>query len=114
MAGSFESSDSHAERLLKPLRVPTRHQDIYVAAKEMVDDLSDWSLVQEDEGAGTLVCRRNPRFLGGESRITIRVEGPDDIPSTTVTLRSETDGGMLSHDKKNVLEFMKLFYRRVC
>lgn len=114
MGGSFESSDGHPDRMLQPLRVPTRHQDIYVAAKEMVDDLPDWDLVSEDEGAGTLTCRRGSRFLGGESEITISVQGPDDIPNTTVTLRSETPSGLLSHDKKNVQEFMKLFFRRVC
>lgn len=114
MGGSFESSDAHSDQLLKPLRVPTRHQDIYVAAKEMVDDLPGWQLVGEDEGSGTLTCRRDGRFLGGESTVTIRVEGPDDIPTTTVTLQSVSQDGMLSHDKKNVQEFMKLFYRRVC
>ncbi len=112
--GAFESSDQHSDPHLKPLRVPTRHKDIYAAAKEMVDDLPGWTLVNADDDAGVLSCRRKARMLGGESTVTIRVEGPDDIPNATVTLKSETNGGMLSHDKKNVLEFMRLFYRRVC
>ena len=114
MAGAFESNDSHAEQLLKPLRVPSRHEDIFQAAKEMVDDLPGWDLVSEDPSKGVLTCRRKARMLGGESTVTIHVDGPDEVPSTTVVLRSETASGMLSHDRKNVLEFMKLFYRRVC
>ncbi len=113
MAGSFESSDNHSNLLLKPLRVPTRHEDIFQSAKEMIADLPGWELVAEDPERGVLTCRRQARPLGGESTITILVEGPDEIPTTTVTLKSVTASGLLAHDKKNVLEFMKLFYRRV-
>jgi len=113
MAGSFETTDQNPEHLLKPLRVPTRHEDIYQAAQELVDDLPGWTLVDKNDETETLRCTRKARLLGGESTVTIRVEGPDDIPNTTVNLKSESNGGLLSHDKKNVLEFMKLFHRRV-
>lgn len=113
MAGSFETTDQNSELLLRPLRVPTRHGDIYQAAQELIDDLPGWTLVDKDDETETLRCKRKARFLGGESSVTIRVEGPDDIPNTTVTLKSETSSGLLAHDKKNVLEFMKLFHRRV-
>ncbi len=114
MGGSFETSDRESIQHLRPLRVPSLKQGIYSRAKEMVADLDGWSLVSEDEATGTLRCERKSRLLGGKARITITVEGPEGIPSTTVSIRSETDGGLLSHDKVNVAEFMKPFHRRVC
>lgn len=110
---SFESSDSHQQLYLKPLRVPSLKGGIYGTAKELVDDLPGWTLVSEDEGQGVLNCTRAARFLSGQAKVTIQVEGPEDIPSTTVTLKSETDGGLRKCDKANVVEFMKLFHRRV-
>lgn len=114
MGGSFETNDKETSQHLRPLRVPSLPSGIYGRAKEMVNDLPDWSLVSEDEASGTLICERKARLLGGTSRITIRVEGPEGIPSTTVSIKSETSGGLLSHDKANVGEFMKPFHRRVC
>jgi hypothetical protein len=113
MATSFESSDSHDQLYLKPLRVPSLKGGIYGTAKELVEALPDWTLDSEDEGQGLLCCTRSGRFLSGSSRVTIKVEGPDGVPSTTVTLRSETEGGLRKCDKANVVEFMKLFHRRV-
>jgi hypothetical protein len=48
--------------------------------------------------------------------VTITVEGPDGIPTSTVHVRSETRGGwpLLASDRRVVLEFMKPFHRRVC
>ncbi|MHC4261371.1 MAG: hypothetical protein ACYSWX_02515 [Planctomycetota bacterium] len=109
----FESSDAHDNIDLKPLRVPSLRDGIYGTAKELVDDLPDWTLDSEDESTGVLCCTRKGRFLSGASKVTIKVEGPDGIPSTTVTLKSESDGGLRKCDKANVLEFMKLFRRRV-
>jgi hypothetical protein len=111
--GAFETNDRESDRLLKPLRVPSRRQAIHQAAKEMVEDLPEWKLVSEDESAGTLTCRREARFLGAPSTITISIQGPDDVPTTTVHVRSVTEGGLLARDRKNVQEFMKLFFRRV-
>ena len=113
MASSFESSDSHGQQHLKPLRVPSLRDGIYSTAKELIDDLPGWQLVGEDEATGTLTCERKARPLSGTSKVTVKVEGPEGVPSTTVTLKSETEGGLRKCDKANIIEFMKLFHRRV-
>lgn len=112
--GRFETSDTESSQHLRPLRVPSLKGGIYTRAKEMVADLDGWTILSEDEASGLLVCERKSRLLGGKARVTIRVDGPDGIPSTTVTVLSESTGGLLSHDKANVVEFMKPFHRRVC
>jgi hypothetical protein len=113
MASSFESSDGHSHPMLKPLRVPSLKDGIFATAKELLDDLPEYTLDSEDESKGELVARRAARLLGGESKVVIRIEGPEEIPSTTVTVRSETGSGLLKHDKANVLEIVKLLSHRV-
>lgn len=112
--GSFETDESHSNPSLKPLRVASRREGIYEQAREMVEDLDGWAIVSADEETRVLTCERKGGLLGGTATITIRVEGPEGIPSTTVHVRSETAGGLRSRDKANVLEFMKPFHRRVC
>lgn len=114
MAGSFETSDSHSDFHQKPLRVAGRIEGVFEEARHMVESLSGWTIVRADEAAHTLVCTRRARLLGGESTVTIRLEGPEGIPSTTVHVRSESAGGLLSHDRANVLEFLRPLHRRVC
>ena len=114
MGGSFETSDDNKGRHVQPIRVPTLKGGIFSAAKEMVADLDGWELVAEDEEQGVLTCRKKGGFLAGTSTIIVTVEGPDGIPSTTVNVRSETEGGVRSPDKANVVEFVKPFFRRVC
>lgn len=113
MASTFASSDSHSQLYLKPLRVPSLKDGIYATAKELVEALDEWSIDSEDESQGLLQCTRRARLLSGPSKVTIKVEGPDGVPSSTVTLESRTDGGLRKCDKANVVEFMKLFHRRV-
>lgn len=112
--GSFATRDENKSPNHRPIRVPTQQGDVYQAAKEMVDDLTGWELTSEDEASGRLVCRKSGGFLGGTATITITVEGPEGIPSTTVNVRSESEGGLLPKDKANVAEFVKPFYRRIC
>jgi hypothetical protein len=112
--GSFETSDRHTNPAHQPIRVPIRKDELFQSAKEMVDDLSGWDVQSEDADALVLECVKQGGVLGGTSRITITVEGPDGIPSATVNVRSETDGGLLSRDKSVVAEFVKPFHRRVC
>jgi hypothetical protein len=112
--GSFETKDSHSSADLRPVRVPTRKDEIYRQALEMVEALEAWQLVSQDEAAGTIVCRRPGGFLAGEATITVTVAGPEGIPSSTVSVRSESAGGLRSRDKANVAEFVKPFTRRVC
>lgn len=114
MGGSFESDDRHADASLNPIRVPMRGEELFGEAKDMVADLPGWELVSEDPAARVLVCRKRGGFLRGESTITVRVDGPEGIPSATVTLRSETRGGLLPRDRQNVQEFARPFHRRVC
>ncbi|MEZ5977207.1 MAG: hypothetical protein R3F34_03205 [Planctomycetota bacterium] len=111
--GRFASSDDNGSIELKPLRVPQLKDGIFRTAKELVDDLPEWNLVREDEAKGELVCERKARALSSKSTVTITIEGPDGVPSTTIKLVSESQGGLLGGDKKNVAEFMKLFLRRV-
>ena len=45
---------------------------------------------------------------------TITVEGHEDVPSTTVSARCETDGGLMGRNEANVADFIKIFNRRIC
>jgi hypothetical protein len=112
--GSFATSDEHKNKNHQPIRVPTQKGHIYQAAREMIEDLDGWQLVSEDEAAGRLVVKKSNGFLGGTSTVTVSIEGPDGVPSATVNVRSESEGGLLSKDKSNVAEFVRPFFRRVC
>lgn len=112
--GSFETSDEHANQAHRPIRVPMRREDLFGQAREMAEDLAGWSIVEADEEALTLRCERKGGLLGGKARITVTVEGPEGIPSATLNVRSESEGGLLSRDKSVVAEFVEPFHRRVC
>ena len=112
--GSFETSDRHSSASHQPIRVPIRKEELFQSAREMVEDLGGWELQSEDAEALVLECVKQGGLLGGTSRITISVEGPDGLPSATVNVRSVTDGGLLASDKSIVAEFVKPFHRRVC
>jgi len=112
--GSFETSEQHSSPAHQPVRVPILKEDVYRAAREMVDDLDAWTVVAADDEQLLLRCERKGGLMGGTSTITVSVEGPDGIPSATVNVRSESPGGLLSRDKSNVAEFVKPFHRRVC
>jgi len=114
MSGSFATSDRHEKPQLRPLRVASLKQGVYEEAKNMVADLPHWELVATDDAKMILSCRRKGGFVAGASEITIRVDGPDGIPSSTVHVESKTQGGLFSRDKQNVAEFMVPFNRRVC
>ena len=112
--GSFETSESHSNRWHQPVRVPTLKNDIFGAAQEMCADLDGWKVVKVDEDALTITCEKAGGLLGGTSTIEVKVYGPDGIPSSTTSVRSESKGGMLSRDKAVVAEFVKKFTMRVC
>lgn len=114
MARSFETDDSNPNQHLRPLRVATRGENVFDEAKNLVDDLPKWELVRVDAARKVLTCRRAGSLLSGAATVTIRVEGPEGIPSCTVHVRSESNGGLRSRDRANVAEFMKPFHRRVC
>jgi hypothetical protein len=110
----FQTSDDHGRAELRPLRVAMRREELFAEARTMVEDLPRWTIERADEAALELVARRAAGFLGGESRVTIRVEGPEGIPSATLHVSSTTAGGLFSNDKNVVLEFLTPFTRRVC
>ena len=111
--GKFETSDGHSGRWHRPLRVPILKQDVFASAQEMCADLKSWKVLAVDEDALTINCERANGLLGGTSRIVVRVDGPDGIPSSETNVVSESTGGVLSKDKAIVSEFMKKFSMRV-
>lgn len=113
MPGSFETLDTHAHRLLKPLRVPVLLEGVFSEARDQASDLPGWTVVSVDEARHVITCRRKARLFSGESVITITCSAPEGVPATTVHVRSETAGGLLARDRANVIEFMTPFHRRV-
>ncbi|MBL8859253.1 MAG: hypothetical protein JNL28_12150 [Planctomycetes bacterium] len=114
MRAFFETSDNHSQQHLRPLRVAMRVDAVWEEAKSQVADLPGWSITSADDKQFVLVCKRTKRFLSGDATITIRCEGPTDIPSATVHVRSESAGGIIARDKANIIEFLVPFERRVC
>jgi len=111
---TVETSPNHENPSLRTISVPTRKEDIFGAAREMIDDLQGWEVVSADEEKLEITCRKKGGVLGGTATIVVSVSGPDGIPSATVNVRSTTEGGLLARDKANVMEFVKPFHRRVC
>jgi hypothetical protein len=114
VGGSFQSDPGERHPRLRPLRVAMRAEEVFAEARNQVEDLPGWRLLEADEARGLLVCERRARLLGAPSRVTITVAGPDGLPSAEVCVRSETAGGVRAPDRRNVLEFMTPFHRRVC
>jgi hypothetical protein len=114
MSGSFSTHDRHAHASLKPLAVASLKRGVYEEAKNLASELPGWRVVSADDARLVIVCERAGGVLSGPSTVTITFDGPEGIPSTTVNVRSESTGGWMSRDRKNVLEFMRPFHRRVC
>ena len=114
MSRSFTTSDAHAELDLRPVRVPMRRESVFEEACNLASELPGWRVLGSDEKDLVLRCERSGGFLGTRSAITIRVEGPEGLPSATLHCTSESRGGLFARDRRNVLEFMTLFHRRVC
>jgi hypothetical protein len=114
MASGFETRDDAPEERLRPLKVPVRSDQVFESAREMVDDLDGWELVEIDVVRRVLTCRKRAGILGGTATITIRCEGPEGLPSTVVHVRSTSSNAILARDRAHVLEFLGPFHRRVC
>ena len=112
--GFFETSEDATARWHQPVRVPIQKGNVFGAAREMCEDLEGWTVLEVDEDALTVTCECKRGVLGGSSRVVVRVEGPDGIPSSTTHVRSESTGGLLPADKKIVTEFVKKFTMRIC
>ena len=111
--GSFSTSDGHSKRWHQPVKVPQAKEGIYGSAKELVDDLDGWNLERADDEALELHVTKSNGPLGGTSRITIKVSGPDGIPSSETNVTSESSGALLSRDRSNVATFCEKFWMRV-
>jgi hypothetical protein len=108
---SYASRDEDPDPRLRPMRVAVRREDVFTEAKDMAADLG-WTVVECDAAALRLVCERAGAFLRSPARITIEVEGPEGVPSATVTVRSES-AGAFARDRENVRAFLEPFRRRV-
>ena len=111
---SFQTSDSHAAEELRPVRVAVLQSGIFEEAKTLVSELPGCTLIEANAEQGRIECSKRNGFLSGSSRITITLQSPPGIPSTTVNLRSESSGGIFSRDRRNVAQFVRPFQRRVC
>lgn len=114
MGGSFETDERHNETGLRPVRAALRREGLWAEARNLAGELPGWRILSSDEQRLTLVCERGAGLLGGKACVTIRVEGPAGLPSSTLHVRSESAGGILSRDKAIVREFVEPFWRRVC
>jgi hypothetical protein len=112
--GSFETSDRNSSEYHRPIRLPVRRENIWDALKDMVDDMQGWEVVSMDADRRVAVVRKPGGMMSGTATMTITVEGLEDVPSTTVSARCETEGGLMGRDKANVAEFIKVFHRRIC
>lgn len=108
------TSDSAEHPGLKPVRVPIRKESVFEEAKNLASELPGWRVVRADERELVIVCERAGGMLAPSATVTIRVEGPEGLPSATVHCSSESKGGLFARDRQNVLEFMTPFHRRVC
>ncbi|MBL8863876.1 MAG: hypothetical protein JNK02_17940 [Planctomycetes bacterium] len=113
MPAVCETREDAGDPRLRPLRVAIRPEAVFAAAREMVDDLG-WEVIASEVGPRVLTCRKRVGLLGGTATITIRCEGPDEIPSTTVHVRCVSAGALLPRDRATLLEFLTPFGRRVC
>jgi len=109
---SFRTTDDESDAVLRPMRVAVRREDVFAEAKDMVADLAAWKLVREDVERLELHCERAGGLLGGAATVCIRVEGPDGIPSATLTLECEASG-LFGRAKQVAREFLEPFRRRV-
>ena len=113
MGGSFQTEEGHRDAALRPIRVALRKEHLWARAQEMVEDLPRWEMVSRDDASMRMTCRRPGGFLAGEATITIRVEGPEDLPSSAVQLEAEASG-FLARPSAVALEFLRPFRQRVC
>ncbi len=114
MGGSYQTREGEADPSLAPIRVPIRKENVFEEACNLASELPGWKILTRDETHGLIVCQRSAGLLGGNATVTIRVEGPDGLPSAIVHTRCESKGGLFSRDKAIVQEFTVPFWRRVC
>ena len=93
---------------------PALAAGVFEEARTLAAELPGWRVLEADASSGRILCSRENGLLRGRARITISVQSPPGIPSTTVNVQSESSGGLLDSDRANVAQFVRLFQRRVC
>lgn len=111
--GRFETSDAHPNRWHQPVRVPRAKEGIFEAARELIEDLDGWQLDRVDGERLELHVTKKNGALGGTSRITVTVKGPDGLPSSETHVASESTGALFAKDRANVATFCEKFWMRV-
>lgn len=111
--GKFETSVEHSNRWHQPVCVPSNKGGIFGSAKELSEDMSGWKVESVDEDAMIIKAQKANGFLGGTSKIEVRVEGPESIPNSETHCSSESTGALLSRDKANVAAFIEKLWMRV-
>ena len=111
---AFQTSDAHAAHELRPVRVAALSAGVFEEARTLAAELPGWRVLESDEPSGRIVCSKQNGLLRGSARITISVESPPGIPSTTVQVNSISSGGLFHPDRQNVAQFVRPFQRRVC
>lgn len=107
----FATSNDAGSRWHRPVAVPSSKEGVYGTVLELVEDLG-WPVESRDEAACTVVLSKKNGPLGGTSRITVTVTGPDGIPSSETNVASESEA-LLSRDKANVAAFCRKLWMRV-
>lgn len=108
---SFSTSPDAGSKWHRPVSVPSGREGVFGTVVELMEDLG-WPVESVDEAACTLVATKANGFLGGTSRITVKVSGPDGIPSSDTHVTSESEA-LLSRDKGNVATFCRKLWMRV-
>ena len=110
--GRFETSSAAGSKWHRPVAVPSGKEGVFGSVRELLDDLPGWNVDSVDEEALVVNVSKANGFLGGTSKITVSVTGPDGIPSSETNIVSESDG-ILSRDKGNVATFVRKLFMRV-
>ncbi|MDB2576889.1 hypothetical protein N9Z54_06780 [Planctomycetota bacterium] len=110
--GRFATSTDASDKWLQPVAVPSSKGGVFGTVIELLEDLPGWEVQSCDEESCTVHVSKANGFLGGTSKISITVSGPDGIPSSETNVTSESDG-MISRDKSNVSTFCRKLWMRV-
>ena len=108
----FETSPDAGSKWHRPVAVPSGKDGVFGTVKELLDDLGGWNVTDVDDAALTVHVAKPNGFLGGTSKVTIVVSGPDGIPASETNVVSESTG-LLSRDKSNVATFCRKLWMRV-
>ncbi|MEM9378672.1 MAG: hypothetical protein AAGB93_01900 [Planctomycetota bacterium] len=110
--GRFETSAAASSKWHRPVAVPSGKEGVFGTVRELLDDMGGWEVDAVDEAECCVRVSKANGFLGGTSKIEIRVTGPDGIPSSETHIVSESDG-LLSRDKSNVATLCRKLWMRV-